>query len=517
VIFTYPAIITKNVDRRYLPAAIKSIELQFLHNIAESVSSGVLRFKIVQKYPGGPYSELKLESINQLEKIESNILFEQNFPTPFSGGGAPQRPRSTGDFLEVRTVPLIPKINVDFLDEKNLDVIELSKQVDSSISSLYKYYSKINDPDLIDDIKVQEDQYHLYYDYNDKPYKLDSDGKPINIKTGDVSSNYPKLVQGHIEFLKWRESHDNVSKQLQDLIKTKNMLTPLIAKSKSEYTGGANVKIDTTTFMDLRPTAISIEADIQVSKWKGKNILRQHEMEKQRMIPLSVKVVPIFINSFKDISSILLDDMYTNEFSRIYRSFVRTSSGSLFRIFKPILHKLYDAVMPGDINVWRDIILTRKGLVDASSFSGKLGHGKYKKDAASIIIMSVNDIRRSEKDFFSNSKKVSRLFSMGWNSFAVMDDIAKSMTFCCEYDNGLCNVIPYNYMFKSLAASDLYKELDDLGKFTTRMSRGLKNPSSVFGHLKESVINKKIEKVPKGYKEEAKNRVNKILCRYKEN
>lgn len=485
MIFMYPAIVSRNVDRRYLPAAIKSIELNLLHNIIESVSSGTLRFRINQNYLTGKYSEMKLE--NERMDLSTPLLLED-----------------------------LPVQYVDHAYANDFNAKELAKNVNANIistqSSIVQMQDRLNN--YGSDVETN------YYRYFDDTGHITLKPDPVTgiyTAPGGGTAKQDELDKYRTDFLTKQALQRDVEtaqRQLIDLSRQKVSLAPFI--KPTEVTGGANVKIDTTMMTDLRPTAVSVEADVQITKHKAPFIFNQTDEIKPRMIPISVKVIPIFTD-VTDISKLLLDDMYTNEFSRIYRSAVRGMGGMLLRTFKPILHKLYDGVMPGNVNIWRDMILSQKGLVDASSFSSKIFHGKFKKYAASIMILSANDIRKSEEDFFTDNSKVNRLFSMGWNSFAVMDDVTKTMSFCSQIDAGMCNVMPYNFMFKALQASDLYKELDALSQFTTKLTRSMKPPASLFSSMRRSMHENVTENTQQKllpYQQESINRVKMLMKKF---
>ena len=64
MIFVYPAAISDSVDLRYLPGLIKTMELYYLHHIAEAVASGSIRFYVIQNRLTGSFSNIKMEAIN---------------------------------------------------------------------------------------------------------------------------------------------------------------------------------------------------------------------------------------------------------------------------------------------------------------------------------------------------------------------------------------------------------------------------------------------------------------------
>jgi hypothetical protein len=240
---------------------------------------------------------------------------------------------------------------------------------------------------------------------------------------------------------------------------------------RHESTGGASVKLDTTTMMDLRPTSISIDVSIRVIKKSvfGKKS-PSNQYEPKRQIPISVKLVPMVVKNFDDIYEVLIDDMYTNKFSALYKSASRGFMGKVQNWFGGTVRKFVNAFIPSEeVSVWRDILMSRKGFADASSFRSADRGPKYQKYAAAMVIMSADDIRHQEQNFFNDPRKMMKLFKMGWNSFAVLNDADQELIFCSYYENGQCAKIPYSYLFHSLKALDIFKEMEQLGGFTRRV------------------------------------------------
>jgi hypothetical protein len=233
---------------------------------------------------------------------------------------------------------------------------------------------------------------------------------------------------------------------------------------------GAGVDVNTSAIVDIRPTTVSVDVPIRI---KEKRIIplapEKDVFERSRKVPISVKVLPMTAKNFGDMYSVLMSDLYANKFSSAYRSAFRFLVGRFSNWFGPIGRKFLNFMIPKDqVDLYKDILYHPKGFMNSSSFRNKIGPS-FQKYAAAIVIMSSDDVRHQEQNFFNKPEKMSKLFSMGWNSFGIMDDADSKLTFCSALDSGLCTQIPYQYLFHSLKALDIYKEMEQLSGFTRRI------------------------------------------------
>jgi hypothetical protein len=84
----------------------------------------------------------------------------------------------------------------------------------------------------------------------------------------------------------------------------------------------------------------------------------------------------------------------------------------------------------------------------------------YKKRVS--LLLSQTDI--DENNLFAQPKDVLKLFKLGWSSIMVADDVNKQATFCMKEFSGMCNVVPYAYLFASLGKEQakVYEDLEDV-------------------------------------------------------
>lgn len=108
-----------------------------------------------------------------------------------------------------------------------------------------------------------------------------------------------------------------------------------------------------------------------------------------------------------------------------------------------------------------------------------------------FCIINANDL---SEDFFSSAGGVSKLFSLGWKSVVALDDVKKQAYFCMKQFKGICNVIPYVYMFSTLKQKDVFDSLEEVKRASTPFFRMKVPMSKLFESIdinnKESLVMK---------------------------
>lgn len=424
MVFIYPALVSGNIEQRYFPGMIKTLELYFLHHIAEAATSGVLKFYVVQDRITGKFSSIKMEStdVDNLKGEYKPIYVLEN------------------EVFDTET-------RIDFM-QKDLN----ERQKDLSLVQKMKKDILVKTKSA--KINPSQPEYEEYIDLVNQEEKLKNE---IEYLRRSLDNAYRDLNQARITQKKLDQDEAN---KAQDKL------------SKEVHTGAATIKVDTQTIMDLRPTSITLDATVDVRKRDSRlSVTTKSAYPERRSIPVSVKVIPIVINDFSNIYNVLVDDFYSNKFSSVYRSTVRSFGSKVMSWAKPIINAYSKVTMgnPDEVNFWKDIIFRQKGFVDSSTFKNSARGPKYQKYSSAIVLMSADDIRGQEKNLFDNPRAVYKLFKMGWNSFGIMDDTEQKLTFCSYYESGMCTKIPYSYLFHSLKASDLFKEMEQLSSFTKRV------------------------------------------------
>jgi len=422
MLFIYPAIISGNIEDRYYPALIKTMELYFLHHIVQSISTGSMRFVVTQGI-SGKYGDLKLES-KELELVPE-MLMEADVPE-------------------------------DDYSDASESIKRRIKELKGQAQDLRNAYDK-----AWDENKKLTPPGTSFVDLDDaEKHTYKQNEQAMNDRQRDISS-VENNISNLISKIPAADKPDGKS-DFEKLQKT------------TAAGGVSKLNIDTTLSVDLRPTAISVDVEVEYrqSRIKAVKLMPETEFVKSRSIPIAVKVVPMIVDNFSSIYDVLMDDMYANKYSTMFKQATRTMASVAAKALGPVYRKFMSMFIPEEeVNLWRDIIYSKKGAMDAGSFSRR-GGPKSNHYSSGIVVMSSDDLRYQEQNFFNNPRKVSNLFKTGWNSFGVMDDANQVLTFCPRFEKGLCNRIPYSYVFNSLKAADLYKELDQLSQFTKRTVGG---------------------------------------------
>ena len=236
-----------------------------------------------------------------------------------------------------------------------------------------------------------------------------------------------------------------------------------------------------STEYNILPEQVTI-SDVKVTIYEEDG----RTYEETRSITIGVKVLPIKLTTNANIYDVLLDDMYSNKIQYFYKANSRWFlkfffSSPLYRYFKMAYERLfYNAydTNKNKVDIYKEMLLRHKGFIDASSFVNDPQAPARNYYAAAILILSNFDLGDPEMNFFSNPIKLRRLFSMGWNTFTILNDTENVMLFCSYLESGMCTKIPYAYLFTG-KAGDVFKTLDSVKTYTNK----------VFGHFKKANFN----------------------------
>lgn len=186
-----------------------------------------------------------------------------------------------------------------------------------------------------------------------------------------------------------------------------------------------------------------------------------------KRINIGIKIMPILMKAESDnIFRILRNDLYSNRLQYLYKASTRVMIRKIWNL-PPIrmMRSLYGSIFGEQHGKsgWSDILLKDKGYMFAKEFK-KTGGPTYQRLSAGILIMSDMDLGDGESNFFDDSSRVKRLFSMGWNSFVFMNDQTHTLTFCSYLEQGMCTRVPYAYLFKK--GEKLWDSLESLKRYT---------------------------------------------------
>lgn len=88
------------------------------------------------------------------------------------------------------------------------------------------------------------------------------------------------------------------------------------------------------------------------------------------------------------------------------------------------------------------------------------------------------------KDSFTQSaSNIKKLHYLGWRSFLLVDSVNKKVNFCMKEFGGLCNVIPFQFLYSSLGQSQkqTFEDLEDIKKSSSAFFRQKVSKSKVLG------------------------------------
>jgi hypothetical protein len=117
--------------------------------------------------------------------------------------------------------------------------------------------------------------------------------------------------------------------------------------------------------------------------------------------------------------------------------------------------------------------------------------GKSVFNETPFLLLNYNEIK--DDSFFADAGGIDQLFAMGWTSIVAADDVGKRAIFCMREFNGLCNVIPYSFIYSGLGrdAMNVYKDLEELRKSTAPYFSSKQSSKKFFS---ESYIKELVEK-----------------------
>jgi len=466
MIFIYPAAISDTVDRRYLPGIIKTLELYLLHHIAEATANGEIRFYIKQNRVTGKFSQIQMECIDwDIESLGNSETLLEN---------------ANILLLEATKSSIEKDIrnNSDKYDDAH-KLYRARKLAQADHESQNRKQEAAQERALAEREATKMDSYRKRWeDANKQLAELikEKHGDDVNaakqewekekIKQQEdfqIARDYEKektQAQREQERREWEQYRETKRREWEDEQEKK--------RRPAAAGGLGDLKIDTSGITDLRPTSITVSA--KVTLYKHPTPISSDVTSEDRSIPIGVKIVPIIISNVDEYYNILQSDLYSNKFSAFFKSSVRSVMGYIHKWFNPALNMFLRLFTnKEEFSIWKDMLYTKKSAINASSIGTGERHPGYQKYSSAVMVLSVNDLSNEAVNFFNNPSKVAKLHKMGWNSFAIMNDPDQTMTFCSYFENGMCSKIPYSYLFHSLKASDLFQELDSLGKFTSRI------------------------------------------------
>jgi len=274
--------------------------------------------------------------------------------------------------------------------------------------------------------------------------KIDTEIARLNDLRSETSDNTVRLQY---------QSNINTFRALRDRLSTQNKAKERAAADRSVSGFSVNDKDE----FNIRPSMVT--ASVPVFIYDRNNNVKTET----KQVAFGVKILNIKAQGSNNMFKVLTADMYSNTIFYLYKGFVRSFLRSIInsapiRLMANIWSSVFGSRQ--GTNAYKDILLTRKGYIDASTFRKKPNAPKYNYYGAGIVIMSDMDLKEEDHNFFDDTAKIQKLFKLGWNSFVIMNERSSKLTFCSYLENGMCTRIPYAYLYKK--GEKLYDSLDSL-------------------------------------------------------
>ncbi len=189
-------------------------------------------------------------------------------------------------------------------------------------------------------------------------------------------------------------------------------------------------------------------------------------------VVLGVKVITFPVKSDKRLSELILSDRIRYGLDKALQEISRGFVRKILRVLRRWWGRDTGATVTGDPT--KDVILSLS---------------KHGEDV--FVIMNFIDIPGSE--FFGSAKGIKKLFSLGWGSFVITDDVNKKAVFCMKEFKGLCSSVTYANIYASLGKEQhqVYKDAEDV---KASASPFFSLSTSVRRLASESVVNDRLEK-----------------------
>ncbi len=96
-------------------------------------------------------------------------------------------------------------------------------------------------------------------------------------------------------------------------------------------------------------------------------------------------------------------------------------------------------------------------------------------------------------NFLERTNNIRRLYSLGWNSFVICDDVNKRAFFCMKEFSGLCSSIQYSFIYAALGSEygKVFDDLEDIKKSSSPFFKLMKKPGKI---ISESTTLEKLDK-----------------------
>jgi hypothetical protein len=280
-------------------------------------------------------------------------------------------------------------------------------------------------------------------------------GESIDLSEADEESVLPGTKKTRKAKEKTRQEKEDEKKypgvskyDIEKLTTQKSREKRELEKHEKEMKDRAS-KVDVVTSdktISIEPTTVKIHTDKHGTQLLG------------------IKVVPYRVISDAKLSHLLMHDMK-----------VKGITASIIPFGRKIMGKILRFVNRGPVtgDPKKDIIYQTTG----------------HKGETFVVLEKNYDV---DEYFLKNTKKINRLFKLGWGNFIIADDALGIAHFCMRANKGICQGVSYRMMYKTLGQSGVYEDLEDLRKQNSSLFKvRSKRFSKLLGEAKvdEKLIN----------------------------
>jgi hypothetical protein len=172
---------------------------------------------------------------------------------------------------------------------------------------------------------------------------------------------------------------------------------------------------------------------------------------------LGVKVVPFVIQNDTSLIQLMMNDKNRSSFA----ANIHIQSRKILRFMYGIANRIWKVTVAPALG-WT-------GFVGSELYKGTLS-GNWKKD----IVLGLTDYKKDlfvmlnnvdlKKDFLLDAGSVKRLYSLGWSSFIINDDVNARTIFCMKEFRGMCSITNHSYLYSSISKEmgTAFKDIEDI-------------------------------------------------------
>lgn len=187
-----------------------------------------------------------------------------------------------------------------------------------------------------------------------------------------------------------------------------------------------------------------------------------------RTSAIGVKVVPFIIQNEQSLIRLMTSDRYRSALSRD----LHVQARWLLKLMHRVANKTWKATI-GTFLSWTGFVSKdlESGTITQNWKNDIILQNTTFKDQMFVLLNKMD----LEDDFLHSAQGVKKLFSLGWTSFVVADDMNKVVNFCMKTYKGMCSMVNYGFLYSdSRSHHQVYKDIDEISSRSGPLFR-LKN------------------------------------------